>query len=69
MKKLKVNKKYGDWYYEKQIDLEDNKNYIYSLYGKDSKGNEWNYSVLPSYKVLFEIVKSSDEDKKRMLNY
>ena len=69
MKKLKVNKKYGTWYYEKQIDLEDNTNYIYSLYGTDENGKEWSYSVLPSYSILFEIVKMSDEDKQRMLDY
>lgn len=69
MKQLKVNKKYGTWYYEKQVDFEDSKNYIYSLYGKDINGKEWSYSVLPSYKTLFEIVKASEEDKERMLSY
>lgn len=69
MKQLKVNKKYGTWYYEKQVDFEDKNNYIYSLYGKDANNKEWSYSVLPSYKVLFEIVKASEEDKKRFLDY
>lgn len=69
MKKLRVNKKYGEWFYEKEIDDWDATCYNYSLYGKDENNKEWYWSSVASYQEMLDFVKASKEVKERMLNY
>ena len=61
-KKVRVNQKYGIWYYRKEVDMEDSSNYMYYLYGTDSEGVEWHWST-PYYTEILEFIKASAKDK------
>lgn len=62
MKKVKVNKQYGEWTYIKEVDMEDSSNYMYYFSGKDANGKEWNWST-PFYKEMLEFIKADDKTK------
>lgn len=61
MKKVRVNKKFGEWFYEKQVDFENQKNFMYYFYGKDNKGKNWNWAT-PFYNEMLEFIKSDDKE-------
>lgn len=67
-KQVRVNEKYGKWGYSKEYDYEDRSNYMYHVYGIDSKGKDWSYST-PFYNEILEFIKSDDAYKNRMKNY
>ena len=69
MKKIRVNKQYGEWFYEKEVDEWDATCYNYSLWGKDANGKEWFWSSVASYQEMLAFIKATDEDKERMLRY
>lgn len=68
MKKVRVNRKYGEWFYEKQFDFENSKNYMYYIYGKDNKGCEWNWST-PYYNEILDFIKSNDNEKLKYMKF
>lgn len=68
MKKVRINKQYGEWTYEKEVDMEDSSNYMYYFSGKDNKGIEWSWST-PYYSEMLEFIKATDETKKMMMRY
>lgn len=61
-KKVRVNQKYGIWYYRKEVDMEDSSNYMYYIYGTDSEGVEWHWSTV-YYNEILEFIKASAKDK------
>ncbi len=61
-KRVRINNKYGEWFYEKEIDYEDNSNYMYYFYGKDSDHKEWSWST-PYYHEMIEFIKADQETK------
>ena len=67
MKKVKVNKIYGEWFYRKEVDLEDSLNYMYYFYGKDVNGKEWSWST-PFYREMLDFIKSDDNTKQTYIN-
>ena len=66
-KKVRVNAKYGTWFYTKELDMEDSSNYMYYLYGTDSEGVEWSWST-PYYTEILEFIKASAEDKQTFID-
>lgn len=68
-KKLRVNKKYGEWHYLKEVDDWDASCWNYRLWGTDENGEQWFFSSVVSYQEMMDIVKSSKEEKERILNY
>lgn len=68
MKKVRINKQYGEWTYEKEVDMEDSSNYMYYFSGTDNKGTEWSWST-PYYSEMLEFIKAPDETKKMMMRY
>lgn len=67
MKKVRINKSYGEWFYRKEIDLMSKEDYMYYFYGTDSKGTEWSWST-PFYTEMLEFIKSNDKDKENYIN-
>lgn len=68
MKKVRVNKKYGEWFYRKEIDLEDNKNYMYYFEGHDINGKYWTWST-PFYNEILDFIKADDKTKEDYIRY
>lgn len=68
MKKVRVNKKYGVWTYHKEIDLENNTNYMYYFSGADANGKEWSWST-PYYYEILEFIKADDKTKQTYIDY
>jgi len=66
--KVRINKSYGEWYYNKEVDYEDASNYIYHLGGTDANGKQWNWST-PYFSEVREFIKADDEQKERYLRY
>ena len=67
-KKVRVNSKYGEWGYNKEVDMEDSSNYMYNVFGIDNKGKEWFYQT-PFYNEILDFIKSDDKTKNRLKNY
>lgn len=68
MKKVRVNAKYGIWFYEKEVDTEDSSNYMYYFDGTDANGKEWGWST-PYYNEMLEFIKATDQDKETYIQY
>jgi len=68
MKNVRINKSYGTWKYRKEIDIEDNSNYVYYLWGIDQNGKEWAW-MTPFYNEILEFIKADDKTKEIYLNY
>lgn len=68
MKKVRVNEKYGVWYYEKEVDMEDADNRMYHLGGTDANGKEWNWST-PFYDEILNFIKADDETKEKYIRF
>ena len=66
-KQVRVNKKYGIWYYEKEVDMEDSSNYMYYFYGTDADGVEWSWST-PYYREILDFIKATSEDKQTFID-
>lgn len=64
-KRVRIDKKYGDWYYEKEVDMEDRSNYMYYFYGIDDDWQEWSWST-PYYHEMIEFIKA-DKDTKQLM--
>lgn len=69
MKKVRINKMYGEWYYTKELDDWGSDEYVYHLWGTDKNGKEWSYTAIPYYNMLLEFIKADDETKGRLINY
>lgn len=69
MKKIRVNKQYGEWFYEKEVDDWDSSCYNYRLWGTDANGKEWFWPSVVSYQEMLVFIKATDKDKERMLNF
>lgn len=67
MKNVRVNKKYGTWFYEKEVDMEDSSNYMYYFYGTDANGKEWSWST-PFYNEILEFIKADDKTKQTYID-
>lgn len=67
-KKVRVNAKYGNWVYRKEVDLEDSSNYMYYFYGTDANGKEWS-GMTPFYHEILWFIKADDNDKEVFLRY
>lgn len=67
-KKVRVNSQYGEWYYEKEVDMEDKDNYMYYFYGKDKNKKDWSWST-PYYHEMIDFIKSDDDTKNTMQNW
>jgi hypothetical protein len=66
-KKVRVNAKYGNWFYRKEVDLEDSSNYMYYIYGTDSEGVEWSWSTV-YYNEILAFIKASAKDKQTFID-
>lgn len=67
-KRVRINSQYGNWYYRKEVDYEDPRNYMYYIGGTDANGKEWSY-MTPFYNEINDFIKADDEIKERMKNY
>lgn len=67
MKKVRVNKMYGEWSYRKEVDMEDSSNYMYYFSGKDANGKEWSWST-PFYSEMLEFIKADDKTKQTYID-
>lgn len=68
MKKVRVNEKYGVWYYDKEIDMECVDNRMYYIGGTDANGKEWNWST-PFYDEILNFIKADDEIKEKYMRF
>lgn len=66
MKKVRINKIYGEWTYKKEVDLEDKSNYMYYFSGTDSNGKEWSWSTC-YYNEMLEFIKTDEKTKEIMI--
>lgn len=66
MKKVRVNKIYGEWNYTKEVDLEDSSNYMYYFSGVDKDGKEWSWST-PYYHEMLEFIKQDSKGKEQYI--
>lgn len=65
-KQVRVNKQFGEWGYNKEIDPEDSKNYMYNFYGIDKSGKEWDWNT-PFYNEMIEFIKGDNELKRNFI--
>ena len=62
MKKVRVNKIYGEWFYRKEVDMEDSSNYMYYFYGTDNNNKEWSWAT-PYYHEILDFIKADEKTK------
>ena len=62
-KVLKINKKYGEWFYKKEKDY-DMEFAVYYVYGKDANGVEDNWSS-PSFEEIRNFCKLNKDDREK----
>lgn len=67
MKKVRVNKIYGEWFYRKEVDMEDSSNYMYYFYGTDNNNKEWSWAT-PYYHEILDFIKADEKTKQIMID-
>lgn len=67
MKKVRINKQYGEWFYRKEVDMEDSSNYMYYFYGTDNNNREWSWST-PFYHEMLDFIKADENTKQIMID-